>query len=96
MLECSPQWQPSTEREKRAGCNGAEVEPMSRTLQAGDRVRVTVRNRVPGYQPGDKGTLLRGPRTADGDPPYYIVMMDKDGLQGTGIVFAADEIEPDE
>jgi hypothetical protein len=69
---------------------------MSRTLNAGDRVRVTVRNRVPGFKPGDKGTILSGPRSPDGDPPYYIVVMDRDGLQRTGVVFAADEIEPDE
>jgi hypothetical protein len=68
---------------------------MSRTLNAGDRVRVTVRNRVPGFQPGDKGTILSGPKSPDVDPPYYIVVMDKDGLQRTGVVFAADEVEPD-
>jgi hypothetical protein len=81
---------------KTANCNDAEVAAMSRTLNAGDRVRVTVRNRVPGYQPGDKGTVLRGPKSPDGDPPYYIVVMDKDGLGRTGVVFAVDEVEPDE
>jgi hypothetical protein len=31
---------------------------MSSPLQRGDRVRVTAANRVSGYQPGDKGTVL--------------------------------------
>ena len=37
---------------------------MSTSLNAGDRVRVTGRNRMAGYQPGDKGTVVRGASNA--------------------------------
>ena len=69
---------------------------MSRGLNAGDRVRVTGRNRLAGYQPGDKGTVVRGPSTATiTGERYYTVTMDRDGPDATGVVFAEDEIEPD-
>ena len=32
---------------------------MRRELKPGDRVCVTVRNRMAGYQPGDTGSVLR-------------------------------------
>jgi hypothetical protein len=69
---------------------------MSRGLNIGDRVRVTLRNRMAGYQPGDKGTVMRGASTSPvTGERYYTVVMDKDEPAATGVVFAADEIEPD-
>lgn len=65
-------------------------------LKVGDRVRLTKRNRLAGYQPGDKGTVIRVPKAAPGGQPYYIVAMDRDGPTGTGVLFTEDEIEPDE
>jgi hypothetical protein len=69
---------------------------MRATLKVGDRVRVTSRNRVKGYQPGDKGVVLEGPTAyAGSSDTSYIVAMDKDGPGVTSTIFAADEIEPD-
>jgi hypothetical protein len=69
---------------------------MNRASRAGDRVRVTIRNRVAGYAPGDRGTVVREPSTATiTGERYYTVAMDKDGPGATGVVFAEDEIEPD-
>ena len=69
---------------------------MGRPLQISDRVRVTLRNRLAGYQPGDKGTVVRGASTATiTGERYYTVFMDKDEPDATGVVFAEDEIEPD-
>jgi hypothetical protein len=56
---------------------------MSRELKPGDRVHVTVRNRMYGYQPGASGVR------------YYVVAMDKDDPTKSGVVFTADEIELD-
>jgi hypothetical protein len=61
----------------------------------GDRVRVTERNRVQGYESGDKGmvqALVSIP--AIGDQLHYQVAMDKDGGV-TRSVFTAEEIEWD-
>jgi hypothetical protein len=73
--------------------NGKE-EVMSDQLKFGDRVRVTQRSHVEGYQAGDQGTVLEGPtsNTRD-DQPSYVVAMDKDGPGRTSIIFRADEIE---
>jgi hypothetical protein len=69
---------------------------MSVTLRVGDRVRVTPRSRVKGYQPGDKGVVLECPTAYAGSGDIsYVVAMDKDGLGVTSTIFAADEIEPD-
>jgi len=69
---------------------------MGRPMQISDRVRVTLRNRIAGYQPGDKGTVVRGASTATiTGERYYTVIMDKDEPDATGVVFAEDEIEPD-
>jgi hypothetical protein len=68
---------------------------MSYQLKPGDRVRVTVRNRMAGYQPGDKGTVLRVSESAAGGERYYCVAMDKDDATHTGAVFTEGEIEPD-
>jgi hypothetical protein len=48
-----------------------------------------------GYSPGDKGTILEGPKTLPGHlEPFYLVVMDTDGTVRT-IPFNAEEIEPD-
>jgi hypothetical protein len=66
-------------------------------MKMGDRVRVTLRSRVKGYQPGDKGVVLEGPTVyADASDTSYVVAMDKDGPGSTSTIFGADEIEPDE
>jgi hypothetical protein len=64
-------------------------------LKSGDRIRVTVYGRVAGYQPGDKGTVLRTPPPAATGVPNFLVAMDKDKPDDTGVLFAAHEIEPD-
>jgi hypothetical protein len=68
---------------------------MSRALQKGQRVRVTVRNRMAGYQPSDKGTVLREATLAMRGERSYAVAMDKDDPAKNGVVFRFDEIEPD-
>ena len=65
-------------------------------LKKGDRVRVTGRNRMYGYQPGDKGTIVREAVRASSVTRYYLVAMDKDNLANAGVVFNAEEIEEDE
>jgi hypothetical protein len=68
---------------------------MSYQLKPGDRVRVTVHNRMAGYQPGDKGTILRvSVSTATGEH-YYTVAMDKDDPGHSRAVFTEGEIEAD-
>jgi hypothetical protein len=68
---------------------------MSVTLKFGDRVRVTIRSRVKGYEPGDKGHVVEGPKTLpDSTEPYYLVAMDRDRWSRT-VPFDADEIEAD-
>ena len=68
---------------------------MSRALQKGQRVRVTARNRMAGYQPGDKGTVLREITLSMRGERSYTVAMDKDDPAKGGVVFRFDEIEPD-
>ncbi len=69
---------------------------MSRELKMGDRVRVTARSRVKGYQPGDKGVVLEGPTVyAGAGDTSYVVAMGKDGPGVTSTIFSADEIESD-
>jgi hypothetical protein len=68
---------------------------MSHPFRPGDRVRVTVRSRAHGYQPGDKDTVLRVGSLVTTGSPFYTVGMDKDGPEATGVVFAEGEIEPD-
>ena len=48
-------------------------------LKPGDRVRVTCRNRMCGYQPGDKGTVLSEVTAGPSGTCYYVVAMDKAG-----------------
>jgi hypothetical protein len=67
------------------------------TLKKGDRVRITALIRVPGYQPGDKGTVIwawGAKCLAGGKGGYYVVGMDKNPTPG-GATFFPDEIEPD-
>jgi hypothetical protein len=68
---------------------------MSDELKPGQRVRVTVRNRMAGYQPGDKGTVLRSSASDTTGERYYSVAMDKDDPTASGAVFTESEIEPD-
>ena len=62
---------------------------MNREPKMGDRVRVTSRSRVKGYQPGDKGVVLEGPigYAGSGDTSY-VVAMDKDQPDATGGLFS--------
>jgi hypothetical protein len=64
-------------------------------LKPGDRVRIRAGYYVGSYRAGDKGTVTRMPPVAPGTAPVYHVAMDKDGLTGTTVIFAEDEIEPD-
>jgi hypothetical protein len=68
---------------------------MSLPLQPGDRVRVTIRNRMAGCRPGDKGTVLRASVSAATGGRYYTVAMDKDGPGHNGAVFTEGEVEAD-
>jgi hypothetical protein len=69
---------------------------MSRALKAGDSVRVTVRNRLKDYLPGEMGEVLAGPETLPNDRRrYYLVMLYRLGHHLRSAVFADDEIEPD-
>ena len=69
---------------------------MSGALKVGDRVRVTTRNRMAGYRPGDRGTVLRVTETAATGERYYSVAMDRDAVTITGVLFAEEEIEADD
>jgi hypothetical protein len=69
---------------------------MSRQLQPGQRVRVTVRNRVARYQPGDTGTVLRSSVSPTTGERHYTVAMDLDDPAASGAVFAEGEIEADD
>jgi hypothetical protein len=64
-------------------------------LKKGDRVRVTGRNRMYGYRPGDKGTIVSEAVRAPSGTRYYLVAMVKDNHAHAGVVFNADEIEAD-
>jgi hypothetical protein len=68
---------------------------MSHPLKSGDRVRVTVLNRMAGYQPGDKGTVLRASTASATGERYYTVAMNKDVAAHSGAVFTEGEIEAD-
>jgi hypothetical protein len=68
---------------------------MFHELKPGDRMRVTVRNRMYGYQPGDQGTVLRQVAADPNGILYYLVAPDKDGPARTLAIFTSDEVEPD-
>jgi len=65
---------------------------MKRALKSGERVRITSANNMPGFHPGDLGTIKEGPYPAPQGGEYYIVQMDKDVGSGPTI-FLAEEIE---
>jgi hypothetical protein len=67
---------------------------MFRELRVGDRVRVTMRNRIAGYDPGDEGIVLHVACSAAGGR-HYIVAMDGGELDSTGVIFTESEIEAD-
>ena len=67
---------------------------MSGALKPGDRVRVTTRRQVHGYQPGSRGIVRSGPQTDKGGKTSYLVAMDRDGSEDATL-FLADEIESD-
>jgi hypothetical protein len=48
-----------------------------------------------GYQLGDKGVVLRVARPMATRLRYYLVVMDKDGSDATGVLFGEDEIGDD-
>jgi hypothetical protein len=69
---------------------------MTRELKPGQRVRVTVRNRVAHYQPGDTGTVLRSSVSPTTGKRHYTVAMDMDDPAASGAIFAEGEIEADD
>jgi hypothetical protein len=65
------------------------------TLKVGARVHITALNRVSGYHPGDRGTVVWGPNTSfSGKDTYYLVQMEKNPA-GNAVTFLPDEIERD-
>jgi hypothetical protein len=60
-----------------------------------DRVRVSVRNRSTGYEPGDKGTVIRSSLSMTTNYRFYEVAMVKDNQTASGALFYEDEIELD-
>jgi hypothetical protein len=71
---------------------GRRDSAMSDELKVGGRVRVTERTRLPGCQPGEKGTVLRRSASASGEPVYVVAMDEEDS--GLAFYFLVDEIEP--
>lgn len=71
-----------------------ENAPASSGLHKGDVVRVTRMNRMPRYQPGDKGMIVMGAKRIGAGRISYLVAMDKDNPPRV-VIFAEDEIEPD-
>jgi hypothetical protein len=71
-----------------------ERREMSSKFKAGDRVRVTTKRQIHGYQHGSRGVVQSGPHNDRGGKPYYLVAMDKDG-SGEPTGFLTDELEPD-
>jgi hypothetical protein len=69
---------------------------VSRELKPGDRVRNTVGNRILGYRPGTKGTVLRAASSLTAGERSYHMAMDKDEPNATGVLFAQSEIELDD
>jgi hypothetical protein len=69
--------------------------PATPVLQRGDLVRLTRLNRMRRYDPGDKGMIFMGPNRLGGERLYYLVMMHKDDPPRI-VIFAEDEIEPDD
>lgn len=63
-------------------------------MKPGDQVRVTWKNRLAGFLPGDRGKILAGPEDdAASMPRFYYVAVQK--FQASRVVvFTEDEIEP--
>jgi hypothetical protein len=69
---------------------------VSAALKPGDRVRLTATTRLPGYHPGERGTVVGVvPNPVGGNLPSYTVAMDKNSPSATPARFAEDEIELD-
>ena len=69
---------------------------MSDALKPGDRVRLTSANRLPGYRPGDRGTVVGVvPNPVGGNLPSYAVARDKNSPSAEPALLAEDEIQPD-
>ena len=68
--------------------------PATARLRRGDVVRVTRVNRMLRYEPGDKGTIVMGPKGLGSARLYYLVVMDKDDPLHI-VIFTSDEIEAD-
>ena len=69
---------------------------MSGALKPGDHVRLTSANRLPGYRPGDRGTVVGVvPNPVGGNLPSYTVAMDKNSPSAVPALLAEDEIEAD-
>jgi hypothetical protein len=67
-------------------------------LKPGDRVRLTVQNRMRGYQPGDKGVVVRELVFDISGTHYFLVEMDQKGSRlevRLEVYFRPDEIELD-
>ena len=64
------------------------------SLRMGDIVRVTRTIWTPRYEPGDSGMIVRGPKGI-GERLYYLAMMHRDDPPRI-VIFAEDELEPDE
>jgi hypothetical protein len=69
---------------------------MSHELHSGDRVRVTERCRMHLYRAGDRGVVAGRVFSAEVDAIYYAVRVDKNSPEATAVLFAEDEIEPDD
>ncbi len=68
---------------------------MNRQRKKGDRVRISIQNRIPHFQPGDTGTVLDKPSISGEHACYYLVRMDRDA-PSRPVLFIKDEIEPDQ
>lgn len=68
---------------------------MSGGFRTSDRVRVASAKPIPGYETGDKGTVLSGPHTAPSGTLYYLLRMDRDATEESSL-FTANEIERDD
>ena len=67
---------------------------MIHELLKGGRMRIRPQRPVSGYRPGDKGTVLSGPKKSLTGETYCIVRMDKNDL-GVWTFLSAEDVEPD-
>jgi hypothetical protein len=61
-------------------------------LKISDRVLIKAGRRLPFYQVGDRGTVLRGPIISAHGNTYYLLTMVRD--QGRNAIFTTKEVEP--